>query len=156
MLNAHYLIDFIKKEVPLVTPERLDGVLPSGISSVYQSYFKRLETELCKELNVTEDHFWNFLCGVTAAREPLPLSFVSKLLLSGKSTSVFQRKVKAAIACVSALLPVQDECVHFFHKSVKDWLIEKANYGHHDFSVDEKEGHEVLSKLCIDELDEVK
>jgi len=61
-----------------------------------------------------------------------------------------------AIACVSALLPVHDECIHFFHKSVKDWLIEKSNYGQHQFSVDEKEGHEVLSKLCIDELDEVK
>jgi len=35
-------------------------------------------------------------------------------------------------------------------------LIEKSKYGQHQFSVDEKEGHEVLSKLCIDELDEVK
>ena len=156
MLYAHYLIDFIKKEVPFVTPELLDSVAPSGISSVYHSYFKRLETELCKELDVTEPSFLNFLSVVAAAREPLPLGFVSKLLLPGKSTSVVQRKVKASIACVSALLPVQDECIHFFHKSVKDWLIEKSNYGQHHFSVDEKEGHEVLSELCVDELDEVK
>ena len=88
--------------------------------------------------------------------EPLPLGFVSKLLLPGKSTSAAQRKVNAAISCVSALLPVQDECIHFFHKSVKDWLIDKSNYGQHYFSVDEKEGHEVLSKVCIDELDDVK
>ena len=156
MLYAHYLIDFIKKEVPLVTPELLDSVAPSGISSVYQSYFKRLETELCKELDVPEPNFLNFLSAVAAAREPLPLGFVSKLLLPGKSTSVAQRKVKASIACVSALLPVQDECIHFFHKSVKDWLIEKSNYGQHHFSVGEKEGDEVLSELCVDELDEVK
>ena len=156
MLYAHYLVDFIQKEVQVLTPELLNSILPSGISSVYQSYFKRLETEFCKELNVTEDHFWNFLSAVAAAREPLPLGFVSKLLLPGKSTSLVQRKVNVAIACVSALLPVHDECIHFFHKSVKDWLIEKSNYGQHHFSVDEKEGHEVLSKLCIDELDEVK
>ena len=156
MLYAHYLIDFIKKEVSLVTPELLDSVAPSGISSVYQSYFKRLETELCKELDVTEPNFLNFLSAVAAAREPLPLGFVSKLLLPGKSTLAVQRKVKASIARVSALLPVQDECIHFFHKSVKDWLIEKSNYGQHHFSVDEKEGHEVLSELCVDELDEVK
>jgi len=157
MLYAHYLADFIKKEVPLVNPELLDSILPSGISSVYHSYFKRLETELCRnELNVTEDHFLNFLSVVAAAREPLPLGFVSKLLLPGKSTSLVQRKVNAAIACVSALLPVEDDCIHFFHKSVKDWLIDKSNYGQHQFSVDEKEGHEVLSKLCMDELDEVK
>ena len=82
MLYAHYLVDFIKKEVPLVTPERLDGVLPSGISSVYQWYFKRLESELCKELNVTEDQFLKFLSAIAAAREPLPLGFASKLLQS--------------------------------------------------------------------------
>ena len=156
MLYAHYLVDFIRKEVPVLTPELLDSILPSGILSVYQSYFKRLENELCKELNVAEDHFWNFLSALATAREPLPLGFVSKLLLPGKSTSLVQRKVNVAIACVSALLPFHDECIHFFHKSVKDWLIEKSNYGQHHFSVDEKEGHEVLSKLCIDELDEVK
>ena len=156
MLYAHYLIDFIKKEVPVLTPELLDSILPSGISSVYHSYLKRLETELSKELNIMEDPFLTFISAVVAAREPLPLGFVSKLLLPGKSTSAAQRKVNAAISCVSVLLPVQDECIHFFHKSVKDWLIDKSNYGQHHFSVDEKEGHEVLSKLCIDELDEVK
>ena len=156
MLYAHYLIEFIEMEVPLVTPELLDSILPTGISSVYKSYFKRLETELCKELRVTEDQYLTFLSAVAAAREPLPLGFVSKLLLPGKSTSVAQRKIKAAIACVSALLPVQDKCIHFFHKSVKDWLIDKSYYGQHHFSVAEKEGHEVLSKLCINELDDVK
>ena len=35
-------------------------------------------------------------------------------------------------------------------------MIGKSNYGQHQFSLDETEGHEVLSKLCIDELDEVK
>ena len=156
MLYAYYLMDFIKKKVSLVTPELLDSILPTGISSVYHSYFKRLETELCKELEVTEEQFLNFLSAVATAREPLPLGSVSKLLLPGKSTSGVQRKINAAIACVSALLPVQDECIHFFHKSVKDWLIDKSNYGQHHFSVAEKEGHEVLSKLCINELDEVK
>ena len=156
MLYAHYLADFIKKEMPVLIPELLDGILPSGISSVYRSYFKRLETELCRELSVMEDPFFAFLSAVAASREPLPLGFVTKLLLPGKSTSAAHRKVKAAISCVSALLPVQDGCIHFFHKSVKDWLIDKSNYGQHHFSVDKREGHEVLSKLCIDELHELK
>ena len=156
MLYAHYLADFIKKEMPLLTPELLDSFLPSGISSVYDSYFKRLETELCTELSVMEDPFFTFLSAVAASREPLALGFVSKLLLPGESTSAAHRKVNVAISCVSALLPVQDGCIHFFHKSVKDWLIDKSNYGQHHFSVDEKKGHEVLSKLCIDELHELK
>ena len=156
MLYAHYLADFIKKEMPVLTPELLDSILPSGISSVYRSYFKRLETELCTELSVVEDPFFTFVSAVAASREPLPVGFVSKLLLPSKSTSAAHRKVNAAISCVSALLPVHDGCIHFFHKSVKDWLIDKSNYGQHHFSVDEKEGHEVLSKLCIDELHELK
>ena len=156
MLYAHYLADFIKKEMPVLTPELLDSILPSGISSVYHSYFKRLETELCTELSVMEDPFLTFLSAVAASREPLALGFVSKLLLPGKSTSAAHRKVNTAISCVSALLPVQDGCIHFFHKSVKDWLIDKCNYGQHHFSVDENEGHEVLSKVCIDELHELK
>ena len=156
MLYAHYLADFIKKEMSVLTPELLDSILPSGISSVYRSYFKRLETELCTELSVMEDPFFTFLSAMAASREPLPLGFVSKLLLPSKSTAGAHRKVNAAICCVSALLPVQDGCIHFFHKSVKDWLIDKSNYGQHNFSVDEKEGHEVLSKLCIDELHELK
>ena len=156
MLYAHYLADFIKKELPLLTPELLDSILPSGISSVYDLFFKRLETELRTELSVMEDPFFTFLSAVAASREPLPLGFVSKLLFPGKFTSAAHRKVKAAISCVSELLPVQGRCIHFFHKSVKDWLIDKSNYGQHHFSVDEKEGHEVLSKLCIDELHELK
>ena len=156
MLYAHYLADFIKKEMSVLSPELLDSILPSGISSVYDLYFKRLETELCTELSVMEDPFLTFVSAVAASRQPLPLGFVSKLLLPGKSTPAAHRKVNAAISCVSALLPVQDGCIHFFHKSVKDWLIDKSNYGQHHFSVDEKEGHEVLSELCIDELDELK
>ena len=153
MLYAHYLVDFIKKEELLVTPELLDSIVPSGISSVYQSYFKRLETELCNEVKATEHQVLNFLHALAAAREPLPFGFVSKLLLPVKSTSVTQEKVNAAITCVSAPLPVQDECIHFFHKSVKDWLIEKSNYRHAYFV---KKGHEVLSKLCFDQLNQVK
>ena len=158
ILYAHFLIDLIRKLEVTLTPELLDSTLPSGISSVYHSYFTRLETDLSEELKVPEDQFMSFLSAVVAAREPLPLGFVSKLLLPSarKSPSAVKRKVKEAIACVSALLPVQDERIHFFHKSVKDWLSEHSKYGQHHFNVDEKEGHHVLSKLCIDELNDVK
>ncbi|XP_067027730.1 uncharacterized protein [Acropora muricata] len=156
MLYAHYLADFIKKEMPVLSPELLDSILPSGISSVYELFFKRLETELCTELSVKEDPFFTFLSAVAASREPLPLGFVSKLLLPGKLTPAAHQKVNAAISCVSALLPVQDGCIHFFHKSVKDWLIDKSNYRQRRFSVDEKDGHEILSELCIKELNDLK
>ncbi len=156
ILYAYLLVHFIKENVSLLTPEQLDNTLPSGISSVYQTYFQRLETELCKELKIKEEQFLTFLSALTAAREPLLLGFVAKMMLSGTSSLADRRKVKKAIACISALLPVRDDCIHFFHKSVKDWLTDISFYGQHDFTVEEKEGHRILSELCTDELDDIK
>ena len=155
-LYAYFLKDFIQKNVSLLTPEQLESTLPLRISSVYLSHFKRLENELCKELKIEEDQMLNFLCALTASREPLPVAFVPGLLnLSRKPFSV-QRKINKAIACISSLLPVRDDCLHFFHKSVKDWLTNTSCYGQHEFTVDEKEGHEILFNLCRNELDNIK
>ncbi|CAH3173245.1 unnamed protein product [Porites evermanni] len=156
ILWAQLLVDFIKDNFSVLNWEHLDGTIPSGISSVYQSYFKRLETELCKELKMSEDMFLSLLSVIVASREPLPLGFVSKFLFPGKVSSVVQRKVSKAIACISSLLPVQEGCIHFFHKSVKDWLVDQSCYGKHSFSVLENEGHLILARLCGNEFDEVK
>ena len=157
ILYANLLVHFIKENGSLLTPEELDSTLPSGISSVYQTHFKRLEGELHKELMIKEEQFLIFLSALTAAREPLLLDFVSKLMLSGTSSSAdYRRKVKKAIACISTLLPVRDDRIHFFHKSVKDWLTDTSWYGQHDFTVDETKGHRILSKLCTHELDDIK
>ena len=157
ILWAQLLTDFItENNLSFLTLEELNSTVPSGISSVFKSYFTRLESELSKELKITEEQFLNFLSAITAAREPLPLGLVSKLLIQGKMSSRFQRKVSNAIACISSLLPVQDGCVHFFHKSLKDWLSDKTRFSQHNHSVDEQEGHRILSDLCVGEFDEVK
>ena len=156
ILWAQLLVDFIKENFSVLKWEHLDGAIPSGISSVYQSYFKRLETELCKELKMSEDMFLSLLSVIVASREPLPLGFVSKFLFPGEVSSAVQRKVSKAIACISSLLPVQEGCIHFFHKSVKDWLVDQSCYGKHSFSVLENEGHLILARLCGNEFDEVK
>ena len=155
-IYAYFIVDFIRKNVLVLTPDQLESVLPSHISSVYLSYFKRLENELCKELHADEETFLRFLCALTAAKEPLPVEFIAKILnLAGKSLTA-QRKVKKAISSISTLLPVREGRLHFFHKSIKDWLIGFSPYERHDFTVDEKEGHDVLSKLCASELDRMK
>ena len=156
-IYAYFIVDFIQKNVSILTPDQLESVLPSGISSVYLSYFKRLENELCKELNADEEHFLRFLCALTAAREPLPVEFIAKILNPGGKSLTAQRKVKKAISCISTLLPVREGRLHFFHKSIKDWLIGSSPYDkQHDFTVDEKKGHNVLSELCASELDSIK
>ena len=153
---AQLLVDFIKEKFSVLKREHLDGTIPLGISSVYQSYFKRLETELCKQLNMSEDMFLSLLSVIVASREPLPLGFVSNFLFPGKVSSAVQRKVSKVIACISSLLPVQEGCIHFFHKSVKGWLVDQSYYGKHSFSLSENEGHLILARLCGNKFDEVK
>ncbi|XP_068691694.1 uncharacterized protein [Montipora foliosa] len=156
-LCAQFLVDFIRVKCPIVlTLEQLEQTLPSGFSSVYQSYFQRLKQDLCKELNITEEQFLCFLSAIAAAREPLPLGFVPKLLCTKSSSLSVMRKVSKGIAIVSSLLPVHDNRIHFFHKSVKDWLTDKSCYEQHIFSVEEMEGHKILSTLCSKEFDELK
>ena len=55
MLYTYYLTEFIKKNaVRMSAAEVINSDLPSGISSVYQDYFKRLENEMEKELGITK------------------------------------------------------------------------------------------------------
>lgn len=155
-LYAFFLIDHIQVNFPLLTPEQMESSLPLGISSVYLSHFKRLENELRKELKMDEDQVLKFLSAFTASREPLPVAFVSRLLNPNRTSLSAQRRINKAIACISSLLPVRNDCLHFFHKSIKDWLTNTSCYGEHDFTVDEKEGHEILFDLCRNELDNIK
>ena len=156
-IYAFFIVDFIQKNVTILTPHQLQSVLPSGISSVYLSYFKRLENELCKELNANKEHFLRFLCVLTAAREPLLVEFIGKILNPGGESLTAQREANKAVSCISTLLPVREGRLHFFHKSIKDWLIGSSPYDkQHDFTVDEKKGHNVLSELCASELDSIK
>ena len=156
MLYAYFLVLFITENKSVLDQGNLDDSLPLAISSVYHSYFKRLENELKKELGITEDNFLNLLSAVIASREPMLIDFVSKLLGPNASSPLARRKVLKAISSVSSLLPIRDGCLHVIHKSVKDWLTDASCYGEHDFLMDEKEGHRILASLCADELDHLK
>ena len=156
MLYAHFLILAITENPSIFHEGDLVGSSPSGITAVYHSYFKRLERELIKELNVREEHLLNLLSAITASREPLPVAFVSKVLVPGTDSLLTKRKVLRALDSVSALLPIRDDCVHVIHKSVKDWLTDISCYGEHEFTMDESEGHRILADLCTEELDNLK
>ena len=155
MLYAYFLVSFLEEDLSVLNQGDLDGSLPLAISSVYFSYFKRLENEL-KELNVQEENFLKLLCIVTASREPLPTGFLSKLLIPDATPGLEKRKILKAISSVSSLLPIRDGCLHVIHKSVKDWLTDAFCYGEHDFITDEKEGNRILASLCADELNHLK
>ena len=75
------------------------------------------------------------------------MEFVSKLLFLGILLSSAQQKTKKVVSCISSLLPIQDGFVHFFHKSVKECLVDKSSYGDHNFSVSKNEGHRICAEL---------
>ena len=156
MLYVHFLMLCIEENPSVLNKADLDRSLPLGISAVYSSYFKRLELELIKELSVKEESFLNLLCAITASREPLPLDFVSKLLVPTRNSPLAKRNVLTAISSVSSLLPIRDGCLHVIHKSVIDWMTDSSCYGKHDFIMDEKEGNRILANLCTGELDDLK
>ena len=156
MLYAHFLILYIEENPSVLSKADLDRSLPLGIYAVYSSYFKRLELELMKELSVKEENFLNLLCAITASREPLPLDFVSKLLVPTRNSPLTTRKVLTAISSVSSLLPIREGCLYVIHKSVIDWMTDSSCYGKHDFIMDEKEGNRILANLCTGELDDLK
>ena len=156
MLYTHFLILSITENASIFHKEDLVGSSPLGISSMYHSYFKRLERELLKELDIKEEQFLNLLSAITTSREPLPVGFVSKVLVPSTNSPLTRRKVLRALTSVSALLPVRDDCLHVIHKSVQDWLTDISSYGEHEFIVDENEGHRILAALCTDELENLK
>ncbi|XP_028414845.1 uncharacterized protein LOC114537928 [Dendronephthya gigantea] len=59
-----------------------------------------------------------------------------------------ERAIQKTISCISSLLVIKDECVSFFHKSVKDWLGRQM----HRFSINEKQGHEILAEICMSKM----
>ena len=156
MLYAHFLIFAITENPSVFNEGDFLGNSPSGLSAVYHSYFKRLEHELEKELNVGEERFLIMLSAITASREPLPVGFASKVLVPGTDSPPRKRKVLSALGIVSALLPIRDDCLHVIHKSVKDWLTDISCYGQHEFIVDKNEGHRLLADLCAEELRNLK
>ena len=153
MLYAYFLLLYIEENPSVLKQGDEKGNLPLGISAVYHRYFKRLESELMTELGIKEDSFLNFLSALAASIEPLPIDFASRLLLSSTTAIVSKRKLLKAINSVSSLLPVRGDRLHIFHKSIKDWLTDECCYGVHDFTVDEKEGHRILTELCAAEFE---
>ena len=153
MLYAYFLLLYIEENPSVLKQGDEKGNLPLGISAVYHRYFKRLENELMTELGVKEDSFLNFLSALAASREPLPIDFASRLLLSSSTVKANKRKLLKAINSVSSLLPVRGDRLHIFHKSIKDWLTDECCYGVHDFIVDETDGHRLIAELCAAEFD---
>ena len=103
--------------------------LPNGIGEHYEGFFRRLESQL-GVLEISDDKFISLLSALAVSREPLPDAFVQSLLGVENSPRRMQKVSKA----ISSLLVInEDKSISFFHKSLKDWLVDHSD---HDYSVD--------------------
>ncbi len=122
--------------------------LPKGIEEHYERYFRRLKCELGQD--ISEDRFFSLLSALAVAKEPLPEAFLESLCGFENSTRKMQKVRKA----ISSLLVVnEDKSISFFHKSLRDWLVDKSE---HDYSVDVRDGHKNIFELCVKKLDEMR
>ena len=125
------------------------GNLPNGIEEHYEGYFRRLESELGL-LEISEDKFFSLLSALAVSMEPLPDAFVETLF----GIENCRRKIKRVRKAISSLLTInEDKSISFFHKSLRDWLVDHSD---HNYSVDVQDGHKILFDLCVSKLDELK
>jgi hypothetical protein len=145
MLYAFFLSEIYNEESSMFSID----CLPQGIGEYYERYFRRLERELGL-LKISEDKFFSLLSALAVAKEPLPEAFLVTLLGLDDSRSTMQKVRKA----ISSLFVInEDNCISFFHKSVRDWLVDSSK---HDYSVDVQDGHKSLFDLCVIRLNKLK
>ena len=145
MLYAFFLSEIYNDDPSTFTVDNL----PNGIGEHYEGFFRRLEGQLGL-LEISDDKFISLLSALAVSREPLPDAFVQSLLGVENSPRKMQKVRKA----ISSLLVInEDKSISFFHKSLKDWLVDHSD---HDYSVDVQQGHKILFDLCVPKLDELK
>jgi WD40 repeat protein len=145
MLYAFFLSEIYNEESSMFSIDSL----PQGIGDYYERYFRRLEREL-DLLKISEDKFSSLLSALAVAKEPLPEAFLVTLLGLDDSRRTMQ-KVRKAIS--SFFVINEDNCISFFHKSVRDWLVDSSE---HDYSVDVQDGHKSLFDQCVIRLNKLK
>ena len=123
--------------------------LPNGIEEHYEHYFRRLKSQLGL-LEISEDKFLSFLCALAVSKEPLPDAFL-EILFEVENSPSKMKKVRKAIS--SLLIINENKSISFFHKSIRDWLVDHSE---HDYTVDVQRGHKILFDICVSKLDELK
>ena len=150
MLHAFVLTEMYKENISIHTMERL----PGNVEEYYAGCFKRLERELVQLVGISGHRFLSFLSALSVAKEPFPVGFLGTLF-GFENRADEKEKIAKAISVLSSLLLIRkDKGISFFHKSVRDWLVDpcRKHYPH----VNVQYGHKILFDLCVKKLDKLK
>ncbi len=140
-LYFHYAIDTLEDKIH-VSLEELKHLLPDGIDDYYELNFSRLYDSL------GQSKYQVFLQGVLMARSDFPQALMRPLL------GIKSEEAKKVLSIVSTLFPIHNGSICIFHKSLKDWLLDKELAG--KYAVDPLAGHKHLATLCMVQLKDLK
>ena len=143
-LYAYYLVKEIK-QVDSRDKANVNANIPKGISGFYEIQFERLKKDLqCYEQKTGVSIFNNFINVIAASKQPLPFRFLFECMdLFGEQ---FQVR-KTIVGMMSQILPVYDDCLSVFHKSLWDWL-KLGGYEEHAYVADVEDGKKRLWRAC--------
>ena len=141
-LYAYYLV---KEQVDSEIKANVNAYIPKGISGFYEKQFGRLKKDLqCYEQETGVSIFKNFINVVAASKQPLPF----RLLFACMDLLGEQFEIRNTIVGImSEILPVYDDCLTVFHKSLWDWL-KLDGYEEHAFAADVVDGRSRLWRAC--------
>jgi hypothetical protein len=98
---------------------------------------------------VTGVEFERILEILIAMRDAFPLSFIAKILKLPANTRTMREVINKVNECLSALLPVYEDHLTVFHKTVVDWLINlNGKYGKHSFLVSWRDANKTVWQAC--------
>ncbi len=143
-LYAYYLVNELNQKHSETKPN-INDYIPKGISGFYEKQFVRLKTDLQRyKLDTGVSIFKSFLNVVAASREPLPFKILFTCMgLSGEAFELRQ----TIIAIMSEILPVYDDCLTVYHKSLWDWLTLNG-FEEHAYAADVTDGNNRLWRAC--------
>ncbi len=143
-LYAYYLVNELK-EMDLGIEPNLSDYVSKGISGFYEKQFKRLKSGLkVFEQNTEVSIFRCFVDIVAASEDPLPIKII--LLSLGLSGEEFEIR-ETIVGIMSEILPVYEDCLTVYHKSLRDWLT-LDGYEEHAFVANVANGFKCLWRAC--------
>ena len=149
MLYAYVLTELYKDNSSVFAIDSL----PRNVEGYFKICFERLERDLLKPVGVSRTSFLCFLGALAVAKEPLPEEFLGTIF-GFENPADAKDKLAKAINVLSLFLTKEDKGISFFHKSVRDWLVDpcRKHYPH----INVQYGHKIIFYLCVKKLDELK
>ena len=140
-LYAYYIMKELKEMGAGIEPN-LRNYAPRGISGFYEKQFKRLKTGLQPH----DPDILNAFINVVAASSgtPLPIKILLKCMNLSDEKYIIRNTI---INKMSEILPMHDNCLTVYHKSLTDWFT-LMGFEEHEFVADVNDGTKRLWEVC--------